>query len=364
MSRPTVRSTSSLAAFVMQHSWTETLWWPIKRRAQRSDGHGVSKDITTTKHHHPLIQTVESSNASTPNVLAISVQQGPSAPGAAIKFKKLNSDEIKNLIMAKDDEMKRKEEAAKIVAQAEQKQHLADEAKKRKATTMVSAKPSKILMSGPVMVSPTMKVDQLPEVAKKADNLDSDDHYTPDNNSNNVINKHQINPPPTEDEFKQGYCIRQFANSQQRFICTVCGKHYTTTYNMRQHKNVHLGSGLHTCRYCGRDFTHKHVWEVRALWVPLQTQPLILILLFFSRLMNESTLENDLSNVPIVPKLLQTEATTTAIENFAPWRRKDIPMHLIPQSTQSLLNILLNSSHLFTIPFIIFLKELRFPIFF
>ena len=49
---------------------------------------------------------------------------------------------------------------------------------------------------------------------------------------------------------------------QQRFICTICGKHYTTTYNMRQHKNIHTGAGLHTCRYCGRDFTHKHVWEV------------------------------------------------------------------------------------------------------
>ena len=52
---------------------------------------------------------------------------------------------------------------------------------------------------------------------------------------------------------------------QQRFICTICGKHYTTTYNMRQHKNIHSGAGLHTCRYCGRDFTHKHVWEVRIL---------------------------------------------------------------------------------------------------
>lgn len=34
-------------------------------------------------------------------------------------------------------------------------------------------------------------------------------------------------------------------------------------YNMRQHRNIHLGKGLHTCRYCGKDFTHKHIWEVR-----------------------------------------------------------------------------------------------------
>ena len=35
-------------------------------------------------------------------------------------------------------------------------------------------------------------------------------------------------------------------------------------YNMRQHRNIHLGKGLHTCRYCGKDFTHKHIWEVRV----------------------------------------------------------------------------------------------------
>ena len=35
-------------------------------------------------------------------------------------------------------------------------------------------------------------------------------------------------------------------------------------YNMRQHRNIHLGKGLHTCRYCGKTFTHKHIWEVRA----------------------------------------------------------------------------------------------------
>ena len=59
------------------------------------------------------------------------------------------------------------------------------------------------------------------------------------------------------------FCLN--LGGQQRFICTICGKHYTTTYNMRQHKNIHTGAGLHTCRYCGRDFTHKHVWEVSSL---------------------------------------------------------------------------------------------------
>ena len=94
--------------------------------------------------------------------------------------------------------------------------------------------------------------------------FEPEDHYIPDNNSNNIIPKEEIVPPPTTIEKKQGYCLRPFRETgQQRYICTVCGKHYTTMYNMRQHRNIHTGSGLHCCRYCGRSFTHKHVWEVR-----------------------------------------------------------------------------------------------------
>ena len=79
-----------------------------------------------------------------------------------------------------------------------------------------------------------------------------------------VLFQSDIHPPPTSAERRQGYCLRPFRDTgQQRYICTVCGKHYTTMYNMRQHRNIHTGSGLHSCRYCGRSFTHKHVWEVR-----------------------------------------------------------------------------------------------------
>ena len=93
--------------------------------------------------------------------------------------------------------------------------------------------------------------------------FEPEDHYIPDNNSNNIIPKEEIVPAPTAIERKQGYCLRPFRETgQQRYICTVCGKHYTTMYNMRQHRNIHTGSGLHCCRYCGRSFTHKHVWEV------------------------------------------------------------------------------------------------------
>ncbi len=87
------------------------------------------------------------------------------------------------------------------------------------------------------------------------------DHYVPDNNSKNVMNKDLLEPPPTASEKKQGFCQRK-VRGQSRYVCTVCGKHYTTMYNMRQHRNVHIGSNLHTCRFCGKEFTHKHVWEV------------------------------------------------------------------------------------------------------
>ena len=67
------------------------------------------------------------------------------------------TDEIKNLIAAKDDEMKRKEEANRLIAQAVQKQQAQDEARKRKAATALSASPpppppQKIIALQPVVV--------------------------------------------------------------------------------------------------------------------------------------------------------------------------------------------------------------------
>ena len=67
-----------------------------------------------------------------------------------------HTDEIKNLIAAKDDEMKRKEEANRLIAQAVQKQQAQDEARKRKAATALSASPppppQKIIALQPVVV--------------------------------------------------------------------------------------------------------------------------------------------------------------------------------------------------------------------
>jgi hypothetical protein len=42
-----------------------------------------------------------------------------------------------------------------------------------------------------------------------------------------------------------------------------CGKHYTTSYNVRMHRNIHIGKNLYNCKFCNKEFSHKHVWEVR-----------------------------------------------------------------------------------------------------
>ena len=45
--------------------------------------------------------------------------------------------------------------------------------------------------------------------------FEASDHYVPDNNSNNVINKLAINPPPSQAENRQGFCLRQFKGIQK-----------------------------------------------------------------------------------------------------------------------------------------------------
>ncbi len=65
----------------------------------------------------------------------------------------------------------------------------------------------------------------------------------------------------------RSYCHRKLAslNMQQRIVCVDCGKHYTTMYNMRQHRNIHTRRNLYKCSHCGKEFTHKHVWEVSTV---------------------------------------------------------------------------------------------------
>jgi transposase-like protein len=54
------------------------------------------------------------------------------------------------------------------------------------------------------------------------------------------------------------------SGGQQRYVCVDCGKHYTTSYNVRMHRNIHIGRNLYNCKFCYKEFSHKHVWEVRG----------------------------------------------------------------------------------------------------
>ena len=89
--------------------------------------------------------------------------------------------------------------------------------------------------------------------------------YIPDTNSNNILALDGIWPPPEAGEVKKGYMLRPVGpGGQQRYICVDCGKHYTTSYNVRMHRNIHLGKNLYNCKFCNKEFSHKHVWEVSA----------------------------------------------------------------------------------------------------
>ena len=128
------------------------------------------------------------------------------------------------------------------------------------ATMLISPVPLPQLPVEPILIKPIERRRAPPQ-----QKFPTDDSYIPDNNSNNVMNKDSIDPPPNEAERAQGFCQRQLRDGQSRLICISCGKNYTTMYNMRQHRNIHTGKNLYTCRYCGKSFTHKHIWEVSSV---------------------------------------------------------------------------------------------------
>ena len=156
----------------------------------------------------------------------------------------LNSDEIKSLIDAKDEEIKQQEQAVKQAVQTQQLACITD-TKRQKVGNDVTQSPIVIVSaatSTTLNVNPTVTNDEdddiaevevddysklingsrresndsfsgiKPVVRKRAPifPFEAEDHYVPDNNSNNVINKLAINPPPSEAENRQGFCLRQF----------------------------------------------------------------------------------------------------------------------------------------------------------
>ena len=69
---------------------------------------------------------------------------------------------------------------------------------------------------------------------------------------------------PTEEEQREQFMTIQTdsgGDGDQRFICLICSKSYTSRYNIRMHRNMHTGNNVHRCKFCFRHFAHKHVYE-------------------------------------------------------------------------------------------------------
>ena len=76
-------------------------------------------------------------------------------------------------------------------------------------------------------------------------------------NSNNIIPIQDILPPPTDQERQQGHCQRPFYQTgNNRYICTVCGKHFSVMKNVRIHQNIHTGEKPYKCPTCPKDFAN------------------------------------------------------------------------------------------------------------
>jgi hypothetical protein len=67
---------------------------------------------------------------------------------------------------------------------------------------------------------------------------------------------------PTDEERQQKFMTEKLSDFASKYICLVCNKTYTSRYNIRMHCNMHTGKNVHRCKFCGRQFAHKHVFEV------------------------------------------------------------------------------------------------------
>ena len=214
----------------------------------------------------------------------------------------LNSEEIKSLIDAKDEEIKLQEQAVKQAVQTQQLTGINDTKRQKvdlhhndvtqSPIVIVSAATSTTLNVNPTVTNDEdddiaeVEVDDYsklingsrresndsfsgikPVVRKRAPifPFEAEDHYVPDNNSNNVINKLAINPPPSEAENRQGFCLRQFkGNSMLATIlslkmskCVIPYKHlylYLILYNPRHQRMFCL------CRWSAKIYMHD-LWQ-------------------------------------------------------------------------------------------------------
>ena len=79
----------------------------------------------------------------------------------------------------------------------------------------------------------------------------------------NSIPIQDIHPPPTALESQKGHCRRPLCQTgQNRYICTTCGKHFSSMRMIKIHQKIHTGIGLYCCRFCQKSFTFLHRWKV------------------------------------------------------------------------------------------------------
>ena len=75
-----------------------------------------------------------------------------------------------------------------------------------------------ILDDGQISSSPDSHGAVVKQVVRKRAPIfpfEPEDHYVPDNNSNNIISKMEIEPAPTAVERRQGYCLRPFKGKKR-----------------------------------------------------------------------------------------------------------------------------------------------------
>ena len=211
-----------------------------------------AQQLPTTSMGQPVLGAVGGSNTNT--VFISDAGRNNKRPLFKVV---LNSEEIKSLIDAKDQEIKKQEAAVKQVVENQQQTQKTNNAKKLRLSTSESQSPVVVVSEATTTtlnVNPTITgnndedmdddeddditevdIQQAPSetnengIPKEIDGsisvggikpvvrkrapifpFEAADHYVPDNNSNNVINKYAINPPPSEAENRQGFCLRQF----------------------------------------------------------------------------------------------------------------------------------------------------------
>ena len=121
-------------------------------------------------------------------------------------------------------------------------------------------------MSMEVEVDPleqTVRLEVKPVQESQPDNKENIVKCTPTTIAPRQQGLPALNLPrqPTANELKQKFMIYRLSDTSSRYICLVCGKMYTSRYNIRMHMNLHSGNNVHKCAFCGRNFAHKHVYE-------------------------------------------------------------------------------------------------------